>query len=333
MPLITHILFAARETLAMMSPYLLLGFLISGVLSVMLPVRWVKRHLAKPGKTSVLKGALLGVPLPLCSCGVLPVAAWIRRHGASKGAVGSFLLATPQTSADEFLVAFSLLGLGMALYMPFAALVSGILLGLVINLFPDSGRRTDPDEGDDTALPSIPVRIFRHGFVTLAGDIAVPLAVGVLISGVLSAFFDPGQFADFGGGFTAKLLVVVVALPMYVCNMSSLPVAASMLVAGLSPGTVFVFLMAGPATNAATFTTVANLIGKREAVAYVASALVLAVSMGSLLDVVQPMLPPIEAVCLHGESVPLWRDLSSIVLAGILFNGKFRRMRGQGPPR
>jgi uncharacterized protein len=163
--------------------------------------------------------------------------------------------------------------------------------------------------------------------VTIAGDIAIPLAVGILVSGVLSGVFDEGQFAELGSGLTAKLLVVLVALPMYVCNMSSLPVAASMVVAGLSPGTVFVFLMAGPATNAATFTTVAKIIGKREAVVYVASALVLAIGMGSLLEVVQPMLPPIEAVCLHGEGVPLWRDLCSLALAGILVNGKIQRAR------
>jgi uncharacterized protein len=99
----------------------------------------------------------------LCSCGVLPVATWMRRHGASKGAVGSFLLATPQTSADEFLVAFSLLGLGMAVYMPFAALVSGVLLGLVLNLFPDPERPAEPDEGDGNLLPSVPVRFSVTG--------------------------------------------------------------------------------------------------------------------------------------------------------------------------
>ncbi|MCC5849501.1 MAG: permease [Verrucomicrobia bacterium] len=327
MQIFTDIYMGAWETLTMMAPYLLLGFLLSGILSVLLPVRWVKRHLARPGKASVVKAAILGVPLPLCSCGVLPVAAWMRRHGGSKGAVGAFLLSTPQTGVDGFLVALGLLGLGMAVYIPFAAFVSGVILGLVLNFFKDPPREIEPDDDHHGNVLPAPLRMLRHGFVTIAGDIAIPLTGGILIAGVISGLVDENQLAMFGNGFLTKLLIVAVATPMYVCDIASLPVAAAMLAGGLSPGTVFVFLMAGPATNAATFTTISKLIGKKEAVVYLICALFLAMSMGYLLDSLAPVLPPIEAAHCHGEAVPRWRALSAIALIAVLVNGKIQRKR------
>ncbi len=311
----------------MMAPYLLLGFLVSGVLSVVLPVRWVKKHLSKPGKASVLKSALFGVPLPLCSCGVIPVAAWMRRHGASKGAVGAFLLSTPQTGVDGFLVAMALLGLGMALYNMAAAFVSGMIVGLVLNLFRDSPVIEEEVSDPETPRPAWPLRVIRHGFVTIAGDIAVPLAFGILASGVISGLVDPDQFSAYGSGLWAKLAVIAIATPLYVCDIASLPVAASMLAAGLSPGTVVVFLMAGPATNAATYLTLGKILGKKEMFTYLGCAIVLSLVMGFLLDRIAPVLPPIEAACLHGESVPLWKSLSALLLIGVLIHGKYRRSK------
>jgi uncharacterized membrane protein YraQ (UPF0718 family) len=331
MDILTAILRGCWETGVMMAPYLLLGFLLSGILSVILPVRWVKRHLARRGTRSVLKSAMLGVPLPLCSCGVIPVAAWMRRHGASKGAVGAFLLSTPQTGVDGFVVAMGLLGLGMALYNFFAAFVSGVLMGLILNLFRDPPAGAEEDCEPETARPPLPLRILRHGFVTIAGDIAVPLAFGVLASGIISGLVDENQFAVYGSGWAAKLAVVAVATPLYVCDTASLPVAASMLAAGLSPGTVFVFLMAGPATNAATYLTVGKLLGRREMFAYLGGAIVLALAMGFLLDAVAPVLPPIEAACLHGEETPLWRGAAAVILAAVLIHGKLRRSLAHRP--
>lgn len=327
MTMLHTILVSCWQTLEMMAPYLLLGFLLSGILSVVLPVKWVKRHLARPGAGSVVKSALLGVPLPLCSCGVLPVATWIRRHGGSKGAVAAFLLATPQTGVDGFLVAYGLLGLGMALFIPAAAFVSGVTLGFILNRFPDKGMAVEVEEESTARRPHWFIRIFRHGFVTIAGDIAVPLATGVLIAGVMDAFIDPAAFAAQGSGLMAKVLVVLAATPMYICATASLPIAATLLVAGLSPGTVFVFLMAGPATNAATITTIARLIGKREAAVYLACVVGFALLLGTGLDLIAPMFPQITAApCLHESAAEF--GLSSVLallLLGVLVHGKWRR--------
>ncbi|WFB35198.1 permease [Kiritimatiellota bacterium B12222] len=326
MEILTQIWMGCWHTLTMMAPYLLLGFFLSGVLAVILPVGLVKQHLARKGKGSVLKSALVGVPLPLCSCGVLPVATWIRRHGASKGATGAFLLATPQTGVDGFLVALAILGLGFAVFIPAAAFVSGVILGLILNLFPDEDAEEAPEETATQKKGPVFLRILRHGFVTVAGDIAIPLGVGIFLAGVLSAFVDPQSFAGLGDGLLAKLVVVAAATPLYVCSTASLPIGASMLIAGLSPGTVFVFLMAGPATNAATFTTISKLIGRKEAVTYLLCAILLAVGMGFLLDAVAPMLPEISAEAMQGHhACSWWQSVAAVVLIGVLINGKIMR--------
>ncbi len=328
MTLIQDIIAGCWHTLQMMAPFLLLGFFLSGLLSILLPVAWVKTHLAAAGSGSVVKSALLGIPLPLCSCGVLPVATWIRRHGASKGATGAFLLATPQTGVDGFLVAWSLLGLGFALFIPVAALLSGILLGLIVNLYPEVPNSADEDESVSKQTSPWFVRVFRHGFVTIAGDIAIPLSIGILIAGVISGLVDPHQFESMGSGMGAKILMVAAAAPLYVCATASLPIGASMLIAGLSPGTVFVFLMAGPATNAATFTTISKLIGRKEALTYLACAIFLALGMGVLLDVLVPVLPElsIEPAHHHEHGSP-FHTIAAITLVVILFVGKWARGR------
>jgi uncharacterized membrane protein YraQ (UPF0718 family) len=294
-----------------------------------MPVGVVKQHLAKPGKASVIKSALLGIPLPLCSCGVLPVATWIRRHGASKGAVGAFLLATPQTGVDGFLVALGLLGLGFALYIPFAALVSGVCLGLILDRAFADDLKPEPPEKNGAAKKPWPLRILEHGFVTIAGDIAVPLGVGILFAGLLSAFVDPQSLSGMGDGLLAKLMVVAAAAPLYVCATASLPIGASMLMAGLSPGTVFVFLMAGPATNAATFTTISKLIGRKEAMLYLGCAVGLALAMGVLMDVLSPYLPEIESQLSEGHHhMSVWHSVAAVVLVAVLIAGKILRERG-----
>lgn len=328
MEFISDLLSACWHTLQMMAPFLLLGFFLSGVLSVVMPVALVKKHLARPGKASVAKSALLGIPLPLCSCGVLPVATWIRRHGASKGAVGAFLLATPQTGVDGFLVALGLLGLGFAIYIPFAALVSGVCLGLILDRLFTDDLQPEAEEASSGTRPPWPVRIFQHGFVTIAGDIAIPLAVGILFAGALSAFVDPQSLSGLGDGLLAKLLVVGAAAPLYVCATASLPIGASMLVAGLSPGTVFVFLMAGPATNAATFTTISRLIGRKEAATYLGCAILLAIGMGILLDQLAAFLPEIESQLAHGHhAMSIWHDVAAVTLIAVLIIGKIQRGR------
>lgn len=118
-----------------MSPYLLLGFLLAGLMHAFIPGRYYTRYLSKPTLGSVINAAIFGIPLPLCSCGVIPTAMSLRKEGASRGAVTSFLIATPQTGIDSIIATFSLMGVPFAVIRPIAALITAVLGGWMVNTF------------------------------------------------------------------------------------------------------------------------------------------------------------------------------------------------------
>ncbi|MDE5959958.1 MAG: permease, partial [Muribaculaceae bacterium] len=124
--MITEFLATFWAMLCEMAPYLLLGFLFAGMLHAFLPASFYNRHLGRPGFWSVAKAAMFGVPLPLCSCGVIPTAMSMRRQGASRAATVSFLISTPQTGVDSILATGSLLGWPLALIRPIAAFATAL---------------------------------------------------------------------------------------------------------------------------------------------------------------------------------------------------------------
>ena len=273
-----------------MAPYLLFGFLVAGILSIYVSPQWVERHLGGRGIGPILKSVLFGIPLPLCSCGVIPVSASIRNHGASRGATVGFLLATPQTGVDSILATWGMLGPVLAVFRPLAALVTGVLGGaLVDRLEPDNQNADDSNHpaGDtcvDTCCSGDPrhgkiVRALHHGFVVLPRDIGKALLVGVLIAGLIATFVPKDFFVEYlGGGPLAMIVMMLVAVPIYVCSTASIPVAVGFLHMGVSPGAALVFLIAGPATNAATIAAVWKVLGRRTAMIYLGT-----VAVGSLL--------------------------------------------------
>ena len=282
-----RILAGSWATLTQMAPYLLFGFLMAGVLSVFINADVVRRHLGQGRYLPVIKAALFGVPLPLCSCGVIPVAASLRRQGASRGATTSFLLATPQTGVDSMLVTWSLLGAAFALFTPGAAFLSGILAGLAVDRFGGPERPPEPQPAGSGAAIKRPwwLRILRHAYVVLARDIALPLTIGILVAGIISTVFPPQSLsAAAGTGFGAKIVMLLVGIPVYVCASASAPIVASLVAAGVSPGAGLVFLMTGPATNAATVTTLWKSMGPRVVAVYLVSITVCALGAGTLMD-------------------------------------------------
>ena len=277
-------------TLAEMSPYLLFGFFVAGVLSVFISARLIERHLGRRGFWPLLKASAFGVPLPLCSCGVIPVSMSLRKHGASKGATVSFLLSTPQTGVDSILVTLSLLGPVYAIFRPIAALVTGLIGGGLVQLFdpqPDGASRPECNDAccdEKEQKPKI-VRALKHGFVTLPGDIGKAMLAGLVVAGAISAAVPNDFFAQFlGGGITAMIVMMILGIPVYVCATASVPVAAALIAKGLSPGAAMVFLMTGPATNAAAFMTIWSVLGKRTAITYIITVAGCAIAAGMLLD-------------------------------------------------
>jgi uncharacterized protein len=287
----SHIIYEFWIVLCEMSPYLLLGFFIAGLLSVMISPKKVQRHLGGEGFWPVIKATLFGVPLPLCSCGVIPVSASLRRQGAGKGATMAFLLSTPQTGADSIAVTYSLLGPVFALFRPLAAFFTGIVGGMLTKLLTKNGHREDPVESDngqmdeDFSFRGIVTRVYRYSFITLPKDISKTLLTGLLLAGLISALVPEDFFAEFfTGGFTAMLAMMALGIPIYVCATASVPIAAVLIMKGVSPGAALVFLLTGPATNAATISTIWKILGKSSTVIYLAVVSVSALGSGLLID-------------------------------------------------
>ena len=276
-----------------MAPYLLFGFGVAGVLSVLISAETVERNLGGRGLMPVIKATLFGIPLPLCSCGVIPVAASLRRHGATRGATTSFLLSTPQTGVDSIMVTLGLLGPVFAVFRPLVALVTGLVGGALVNIVDRQG-----DSGEDIerchqacctgdAGTNKTLRAANYAFVTLPRDIGRALLVGLLAVGLISAFVPHDFFAGaIGTGIGAMLVMMLLGLPMYVCATASVPIAAALMVKGVTPGAAFVFLMTGPATNAATITTIWKVMGRRTAVIYLGTVAVMALLAGVTLDLI-----------------------------------------------
>ncbi len=336
--LLLRTLLGAWTTLCAMAPYLLAGFLAAGVLSLFIRPEWVERHLGGRGFKPIVKASLFGVPLPLCSCGVIPVAAGLRRHGASRGATVAFLLSTPQTGADNILVVLSLLGPVFALFSPVAAFATGLLGGAVVTL----AERADPASAapapacaDDCCASSGARRSFaaalHYGFVTLARDVAAPLAVGLLIAGLLTTLVPPDFFTGaLGTGLTGILVMILLGIPVYVCSAGSIPIAAALMLKGVSPGAALAFLITGPVTNAATIATVWKLLGRRTAFLYLATVFAAAIGLGLLLNAVFTLTgispaPPLADTHVHCKSPGLFSVLSAVVLLGVLAASFFGR--------
>ena len=297
MEVVIRILDASWLMLGEMAPYLLLGFFVAGVLSVLVSAEWVERHLGRGGVSQVVKASVFGVPLPLCSCGVLPVAASLRRHGASRGATTSFLLSTPQTGVDSIAVTVALLGPVVAVIRPLAAFVTGVLGGILVQVADSDSPSGAAEEGalaqshessccaEEGEHRNPVLRALRYGFVVLPRDIARALVVGILLSGVIAAFLGPDALQGvLGRGPLPYLVAMLVGVPLYVCATASTPIAASLIGAGLSPGAALVFLISGPATNGAALATLLSVLGRKTVAIYLATVVVGSLATGILVD-------------------------------------------------
>jgi uncharacterized membrane protein YraQ (UPF0718 family) len=319
--------------LAEMGPYLLFGFFAAGVLSVLISPAWVERNLGGGGVWPVVKASVFGVPLPLCSCSVIPVSASIRRHGASKGATTAFLISTPQTGVDSIFATLSLLGWVYAIYRPIVALVTGLLGGAAVTMTgrvdPESDAPTEACHEacchhcqDDAPQPGRLRRMLGYGFVTLPRDIGLTLLIGIVVAALISALIPEGFFAQYVSPGPLQILILMLAgIPVYICATASIPVAAGLMMAGVSPGAAFALLMTGPATNAATVATVWKVLGRRTCLIYMATIMLGGFLGGLLLDMI---LPPqhVQHVMRHAGWLPVWvKHTSAVVLLVVLVVG------------
>ncbi|MHC4456002.1 MAG: SO_0444 family Cu/Zn efflux transporter [Planctomycetota bacterium] len=314
------------DVLAEMSPYLLFGFFAAGILSVLVSQRLVERHLGGRGLWPLLKASLFGVPLPLCSCSVIPVSMSLNKHGASKGSTISFLLSTPQTGVDSIFVTLSLLGPVFAIFRPLVAFGTGIVGGALVALFGKSAdgqsepppECTDPCCSEDENSQRIASAI-KYGFITLPRDIGRAMLVGLVVAAVISAVVPDDFFAEkLGTGIFAMVVMMFLGIPVYVCATASVPVAAALIMKGITPGAALVFLMTGPATNAASFVTIWKTLGRTTAVTYLATVAACALISGILLDYIAAGVD-FEIVTRPGWMLPTAiKYISAVVLLAVL---------------
>lgn len=277
-----------------LSPYLILGFIIAGVLHVFMPKTLFQKHLGKPTMGSILKAAAFGIPLPLCSCGVIPTGISLRQNGASKGATNSFLISTPQTGVDSILITYSLMNIYWAIARPLIALITAILGGWLTEKIDTEASEIEINNTKSATYKSWTLRakikrVFSYAFLEFLPDITRPLIIGVLLAAVITNIIPPSLFENY---LTIPMLnmviVLIVSIPLYVCATASVPIATAFLLVGVSPGAVLVFLMAGPATNIATITVLWKSLGKKSTIAYLSAIVIGAFTFGVFIDYALP---------------------------------------------
>lgn len=281
------------------APFLLGGMLLAGLIHQLVPRRWVEKTLGQ--KDAVVTAAMIGAPLPLCSCSVIPVAMGVRESGASKASTASFLVATPETGVDSIGITYALMGPVMAIVRPIVAILSAIVTGLGIAAFCDNslpppaektgksccaGKSTTPTHSLTEKLS----QAVSYGFGKLLSDFMGWLLIGLGFAALISTYVPEDFLTQHGNGLIAMLLAIAISIPMYVCATASTPIAAGLMLSGLSPGVALVFMLTGPATNIATLMVVKNSMGTKALGIYLLSISVCAIASGLALDTLLAMM-------------------------------------------
>jgi uncharacterized protein len=303
--LLLHIVKESWLVLNESAGYCLFGIFMAGVLRAFMADDFVVKHLGKNNIASVIKASLIGVPMPLCSCGVMPVAMGLRKQGAGKGPTTAFLISTPESGVDSIALTWALLDPIMTVARPLAAFITATIAGIIVNFVPEHKQSSTAQppvcecgcscssgnaEGASGCnhKPSILKRLqagLGFAFGDLLGDIGPSLMVGIVVAGVIAAVVPDGFIEqNLGAGIRPMLVMLVAGIPLYVCATASTPIVAALALKGLSPGAALVFLLAGPATNAATIILVAKILGKRIAAVYVAVIAVVSLLLGIAIN-------------------------------------------------
>ncbi|HFQ60713.1 MAG TPA: permease [Epsilonproteobacteria bacterium] len=353
---ITHFFEALWQLSLAMAPYILFGLLFAGILHELVPDSIVTKHLGKDNISSVVKSTVFGIPLPVCSCGVIPLATSIKKSGASKGATLSFLISTPITGVDSIMATYGIFGWIFTLYRAVTSMIIAMVAGILTNIFDKeeavvevkkpafsamapqastsftmNAPKTEEEScgtgtGSCCSSGTAEEKSFsfmaamKYAFITLLGDIAKPLFWG-LILGALITVAIPDNLAELlkDNSWLSYLIVIVIAVPMYVCATASLPIAAGLMLSGVSAGAAFVFLSAGPATNTVTIGVVKKMLGTKSLAIYLGSIIIGSILFGLGLDYIfdASAIDPTSLIHMD-EKGGIISILSSIVLWGLV---------------
>lgn len=364
------------------APWLVLGLALGGLMKALIPTEFLHKHLSGQGLGAIVKAALLGAPLPLCSCGVIPAALGLRKAGASKPATASFLVSTPETGIDSISITYALLGPFMAVVRPVAALASAFVSGGLVAVFDrEESAPTKPEvigQGRSDFSPTccstkVPVVGLkpdlqgegrsdfsptsccdssccgsskepapqgwagkawggvRYAFTQLLDDIVLWLIVGLLFAALVQTFLPPDFLAQWGSGIVAMLVMMLAGVPMYICATASTPVAAGLLMAGVSPGVALVLLLTGPATNISTLGVIRQELGQRSMWLYLLGVGATALVAGLLVDALVQAWEIDIAAHVHAghEGLPVWLQWFSLLLLVGVAGRKWLRWEGR----
>jgi len=310
------------------APFLLLGLLLAGIIRLLVPDKWITKTLGE--NSSVVTAALIGTPLPLCSCSVIPAAMGIRRAGASKASTASFMVATPETGVDSIGVTLALMGPVMAIARPIAAIFSAIVAGKLVRWWDvetppiqeevksscccGSKQQAQPNSWDKMK------QIVQYGYGKLLSDFMNWLLIGLFFAALIQTFVPHTLLSEYGNGIFAMMIVVLISIPMYICATASTPIAAGLMLSGVSPGAALVFMLTGPATNIATLMVVKNELGIRSLAAYLTGVVISAITMGLLFDWLLAYYEIIIEVSQgqHNEMASALYTVAAIVLASLI---------------
>lgn len=335
------------QILAVSSPWLLFGFLAAGLIHIFLPKSFIEKQLKTPGIFSVLKASALGLPLPLCSCSVIPVGISLRKSGASRGATAGFLISTPEIGVDSFLLSYTLLGPLLAFARIITSFVSATIVGSAIDLFggedkPNTTSNTHSccknkqnscDDNSITQATAHPInmayRALRYGFIDVVDDLSRLLLLGFLLAGIVTALIPETSLGgDHFNNLPTLFFMLLVSLPVYVCATGLTPLAAALLAKGLSPGAALVFLLAGPATNISTMLVVYREFGRKSLAIYVSGISTFAILSGWVFNLFfeQSGMHSTHLFSLHsGEHLSMLQLVSGILLFSILLASIIKR--------
>jgi len=317
-----------------MSPYILFGLVFAGILHEIVPESVVTKHLGSENIGSVIKATVFGVPLPVCSCGVIPLATSIKKSGATKGATLSFLISTPITGVDSILATYGMFGWIFTIYRVFTSMIIAMVAGILANYLDkeiieekEQEKKSCCNSTTACSMENEPVkksfslfRALKYAFVTLLGDIAKPLLLG-LILGALITIAIPQNLSEIlmNSSWLSYLIAIAIAVPMYVCATASLPIAAALMISGVSPGAAFVFLTAGPATNTVTIGVVKKMLGTISLYIYLATIIFGSIIFGLGLDYIFDInLIDIKSMIHMSEEVGLIEIFSTTILWGLM---------------
>lgn len=322
------------------SLYILFGIFVAGLIQMFVDKDKIVKHLGRRGIKSVLLAAVCGVPLPLCSCGVIPTAISLKKNGASKGATLSFLISTPESGVDSIAISYALLDPIMTIFRPIAAFITAIIVGITENILGKKEKESTSSQidsclfcnGEDKMHNHSLIHKFKYGmryaFVDLLGDISKWLMLGIVIAGIISYFVPQSVIENYlGQGWQAMLIMLIVGIPLYICATASTPIAAALIAKGMSPGVALVFLLVGPATNVAGVLSVGKFLGKRSIIIYLLSISACAVILGLLLNQIY-LISGIDiktTLGKAGEILPHYIKVISSVILIILMANSFRR--------